>query len=99
MRYDTPVFFQKISGREYDENTGDYSDGNVEETRKFANVHNTYVETMQLIYGGIKKGSYTVHLQNHYVKPFDFIRIGDKRCEVSYRRKLRTKDIYIVLEV
>ena len=63
MRYDTPVFMQMITSGEYDPNTGDYEDEHVSETELMASVMDTGTETMQLVYGGLKQGSLTVHLQ------------------------------------
>lgn len=55
--------------------------------------------TMMLVYSGIKEGSLTIHLQNHYDRPFDRIRVGNKTYGVDFSRKLRTKQVYVVSEV
>ena len=34
-----------------------------------ASVMDTRAEIMQIVYGGIRQGSVTVQLQNHYQKP------------------------------
>lgn len=85
MRYDTPVFFQRVLPGEYDSKTGNYAADQVTEVQKMASVMDTRAEIMQIVYGGIRQGSVTVQLQNHYQKPFDRIRIGN------------TKDKYIPL--
>ena len=54
---------------------------------------------MQIVYGGIRQGSVTVQLQNHYQKPFDRIRIGNTTYKVDYTRKLRVKQTFILSEV
>ena len=71
MRYDTPVFFQRVLPGEYDSKTGNYAADQVTEVQKMASVMDTRAEIMQIVYGGIRQGSVTVQLQNHYQKPFD----------------------------
>ena len=99
MRFDTPVYFQKIIKGEYDASTGNYSDDIVEEALRYANVTDTGTQSLMLIYGTIKQGSLTVRLQNHYNEPFDRLRIGDVIYKVDSSRKLRMKHILIVSEV
>lgn len=99
MRFDTPVYFQKIIKGEYDASTGNYSDDIVEETLRYADVTDTGTQTLMLIYGTIKQGSLTVRLQNHYNEPFDRLRIGDVIYKVDSSRKLRTKHVLVVSEV
>ena len=43
-----------------------------------ASVMDTRAETMQVVYGSIKQGSKTIHIQNHYDKSYDSIRIDNK---------------------
>lgn len=99
MRYDTPVYFQKVKSGEYDPMTGNYKDDTVEETMVMASVMDTRTETMKLVYGSIKQGSLTVHMQNHYRGDFDFIRVGEKRYKVDYGRYLRVKQSMVLSEV
>lgn len=99
MRYDTPIYFQKITQGAYDPTTGDYGEDTVQETCVMASVIDTQTETMKLIYGSIKQGSKSIHIQNHYDDIFDFIRIEDKSYHVDYSRKLRNKHSFIVHEV
>lgn len=66
---------------------------------KSASVMDTGTNTMMLVYSGIKEGSLTIHLQNHYDRPFDRIRVGNKTYGVDFSRKLRTKQVYVVSEV
>ena len=99
MRYDTPVYFQKITSGEYDSNTGNYGDDAVEETLRYASVMDTGTETMIQVYGSIKQGSLTIQLQNHYIEPFDRIRVGEKVYSVDFSRPLRTKQTFVVSEV
>lgn len=99
MRYDTPVYFQRVTSGEYDPETGNYGEDAVSETQKYASVMDTGTEMLKIVYGNIRQGSLTVQLQNHYKKPFDRIRVGDKAYCVDYTRKLRTKHIFVVSEV
>ena len=99
MRYDTPIYFQRIIHGEYDPNTGDYGDDTVEETLWYASVMNTGEDQLKLVYDGPKQGSLTIQIQNHYTEPFDRIRVGDKVYSVDFSRKLRTKHTFIASEV
>nr|WP_296267643.1 hypothetical protein [uncultured Merdimonas sp.] len=99
MRYDTPVYFQKITSGEYDPKTGNYGDDTVEETLRYASVMNTGEERLKLVYDGPKQGSLTIQIQNHYTEPFDRIRVGEKAYSVDYSRELRTKHVFVVSEV
>lgn len=99
MRYDRPIFFQTLTPGEYDSSTGNYADDKVEEVKRYASVMDTGTNTMMLVYSGIKEGSLTIHLQNHYDRPFDRIRVGKKTYGVDFSRKLRTKQVYVVSEV
>lgn len=99
MRYDIPVYFQKIISGEYDPSTGNYADDTIEETVRHASVMNTGDEKLNLVYDGVKQGSLIVQLQNHYDGSFSRIRIGEKRYSVDSERKLRTKHVFVVSEV
>ena len=99
MRYDMLIYFQKNVSGEYNPETGDYAEDTVEETQRLASVMDTKSEMMKLVYDGPEQGSLTIHLQNHYVKKFNQIRIGRKIYHVDYSRKLRIKHIFIVSEV
>ena len=99
MRYDTPVYFQKITAGEYDPKTGNYADDIVVETLRYASVMNTGEERLMLDYDGPKQGSLTIQLQTHYTEPFDRIRVGKKIYRVDYSRELRTKHVFVVSEV
>lgn len=99
MRYDTPIFFQKTEPGAYDPKTGNYGNDQVVETKALASVMDTSTKTMQLLYGSIKQGSLTIHLQNHYTDIFDKIKIDNKVYRVDYSRKLRTKHVFVLSEV
>lgn len=99
MRYDTPIYFQRITPGEYEADIGNYADDTVEETPRYASVMNTGEETLRLVYDGPKQGSLTIQIQNHYTEPFDRIRVGEKVYSVDYSRELRTKHVFVVSEV
>ena len=99
MRYDTPVYFQKITSGEYDLKTGNYADDAVAETMRYASVMDTGESLLRLVYDGPKQGSLTIHIQNHYNTPFDRIRVGERVYSVDFSRKLRTKHTFVVSEV
>ena len=99
MRYDVPIYFQKNKEAAYDPNTGDYEEASVIENLRYASVMDTTTQMIQIVYGRIKQGSLTIHLQNHYDYQFDQIRIGQKIYKVDYSRRLRNKQTYIVSEV
>ena len=99
MRYDTPVYFQTIKAGAYDPSKGDYGEDVTAEEKRDASVMDTGDETLNIIYGEIKQGVKTIQLQNHYDKPFDRIKIGNKAYRVDRARRLRTKHIFIVSEV
>lgn len=99
MRYDTPIYFQRILQGVYNPETGDYAPETVQETVRYASVMDTRTETMQLVYGEIREGSLTVHLPQPYRAPFDRIRVGDRVFHVDYRRDLRVKQSFLLSEV
>ena len=99
MRYDTPIYFQKITSGEYDPSTGNYAENTVEETLRYASVMDTGTEMLKLVYDGPKQGSLTIQLQNHYQNPYDRIRVGEKTYKVDFSRRLRTKHTFVVSEV
>lgn len=99
MRYGTQVFFQKRVPGAYDSDTGNYEEDKIQETLKYASVMDTQTKMLKLVYGSIKQGSLTLHIQNHYKEKFDHIRIGEKIYQIDYTRKLRTKQTFIVSEM
>lgn len=99
MRFDTPIFFQKITSGEYDEATGNYEEDIIEETMRYASVTSSGRETLNLIYGELKQNCYTIRLQNHYTAPFNRIRIAEKVYRVDFSRTLKNKQIFVVSEV
>lgn len=99
MRYDTPVYFRLETEGKYNEETGDYEDGTVTEKRVWASVSNTNEDMQKIIYGALKQGSITMHIQNRYKGTFSNIRIGDKLYAVDYRKRLRVREVYVLSEI
>lgn len=99
MRYDTPIYFRRLTQGEYDESTGNYGADSVSEKMVMASVMDTQTETMKLVYGDIRQGSLTLTIQNHFDQAFDNIRIGDKVYRVDRTRRLRVKQSFVVSEV
>lgn len=99
MRYDTPIYFEKLSPGVYDETVGDYGEPVVVSTKRLASVVNTSDKQMHLIYGGIREGSKTISLLNAYGEVFDRIRVGSKLYTVDRRISLRTKQAFVCSEI
>ena len=99
MRYDTPVYFQKITPGEYDPDTGDTAEDTIKETERFASVYSTGAEMLNLVYGQIRQDSLTIQLQTQYKAPFDRIRVGDTVYKVDTVQNLRVKQYFVVSEV
>ena len=99
MRYDTPVYFQKITPGEYDPDTGDTAEDTIEEIERFASVYGTGAEMLNLVYGQIRQDSLTIQLQTQYKAPFDRIRIGETVYKVDTVQNLRVKQYFVVSEV
>ena len=99
MRYDKTITFVTEGAKTYDGTTGDYTAGEPSREACPAAVMDTRAETLSLVYGSIRQGSLTIHIQNHHRMDFDWIEYGGKRYRVDYVRHLRWKDVYIVSEV
>lgn len=96
MRYDTPVIFQLVE--EQYQTTGDYTEVIREQHTEYVSLVNTDIETMHLVYGGIRQGSLTMTLQNFVGYPFNRVVIGDKTYVVDQVVNLRVKQAYILSE-
>lgn len=96
MRYDTPIYFQNPKKPEYDVTSGNYIELPPDEEKCFANVTDSGVETLNLVYGGLKQGSLTIRLQRPYKRPFNTIRVNDKQYRVDFSRN---RQAFIVSEV
>lgn len=98
MRFDTPVYFQRITS-DYDASTGNYGVSILAEEMRRASVTDSGAQTLMLVYGELKQGSLTIRLQRPYDKPFNRIRIGEKFYHVDMKRNLRMKQAFVVSEV
>lgn len=96
MRYDEPIFFQRVIAGPYDATTGNYGEDTVAEVRKYASVTDSGVETLKLVYGTLQQGSKTIRLQRAYTEAFDKIRIGGKIYKVDFSR---FDKVFVVSEV
>lgn len=99
MRYDIPIYFQRIEPGEYNPDTGNYGEDFVIEEKRYADVTDAGVDTLNLICGEIRQGCKVVRLQTNYEKAFDRIRIGRKVYRVDFSRSLRMKQVFVVSEV
>lgn len=100
MRYDTLIYFRLPVDGTYNPATGNYEDNDPVEMKTLASVVNTDVGTLRLVYGELKQGSLTIHLQNKTYSPiFDRIRIGDKLYAVDSVKEFRHKQALVVSEV
>lgn len=100
MRYDTPIYFQKITQGKYDKDTGNYGPDTPVEVKKYASVTDSGTETFNIVYGKLKQGSLIVRLQNSYAERFDSIRIGEDNGAKIYKvdaEKLKRR-VFIVSE-
>ena len=96
MRYDTPIHFQLNRESEYDATSGNYIELPPDEEKCYANVTDSGVNTLNLVYGSLKQGSLTIRLQRPYKKPFNTIRVGEKQYRVDFSRN---RQAFVVCEV
>lgn len=87
MRYDKPIYFQRVKPGEYDPIKGDYGEDTVNEEKRFASVTDTSTEMLNLLYGSIKQRSKTIRIQRPYEAPFDTIRIDNDVYRVDLSRR------------
>ena len=99
MRFDKQIFFRAKKPGEYNPDTGNYGPDTVTETMWYASVTSSGVETLNLIYGGLKQGGLTLRIQGHYDGVIASIRIGSKEYRVDFLRKLPSKHVFVVSEV
>lgn len=98
MRYAEPIWFVKAT-KTYNPQTGDYTTANPVKSVVYGSIINTSIETMHLVYGGIRQGSLTIQLQNKYTQPFDYIEVRGKKYKVDTRDPKAVKDVLIISEV
>jgi len=98
MRYDTKIYFVKTGAQNYDPATGNYTAAAPVKTLIYGDVNDTQAEMLQIIYGQIVQGSYTVRILGSYTDPYDYIEIGGKRYNVDYFRRFRRYEAFYVRE-
>ena len=99
MRYDTPIDFCRTTPGAYDARTGNYGAAAVVRDQVYADVNDTQAEMLQIIYGKIVQGSYTLRILGSYTEPFDYIEMDGKRYGVDFFRRFRRYEAFYVREV
>lgn len=94
MRYDKKIDFLHVD-KVYQAN-GDYVDEVIESTTAYGSVVNTDFDTMRLVYGEIRQGSITLHLQNKVGFIFNRVVIDGKTYAVDQCINQRVKQAYIL---
>lgn len=96
MRYNKPVYFQKLVKGKYNSDTGNYENDYIDETLQFSSIMDTKTENQKMLYGKPKQGSYTISLHNPYLSDYDSIRIKNRSYQVDYARNNK---IFMVSEM
>ena len=96
MRYDTKALFQYVTD-DYD-SIGDYTETAAEEHTEYVSIASTDIHTMHLVYGEIRQGSITMHLQGFVPYAFNRVVIDGKPYGVDQAFDLRFKKVYILPE-
>jgi hypothetical protein len=99
MRLDKLIYFQTEIAGELNPATGNYEGETLEEVKDYANITNAGTNTLNKMFGNIKEGSLIVRIMNEHKKPFNYIRIDEKRYRVDFSRVLRQKHTFVVSEV
>lgn len=95
MRYDVKAHFQQVE-EQYNTITGDYAEEVVEDHIEYVAVQGTDIQTMHILYGGIRQGSITLHLQNFVGYAFNRVVIDNVPYVVDDAIDLRVKKVYIL---
>lgn len=98
MRYDKPVYFVKVSQKQYDPDSGEWKNGEPVKTKKYANVTHMGAERQQAVFGDVRSNRLVVRLQRAYTEPYDFIELNGKRCTVDTERCPSDKQSLVVME-
>lgn len=86
MRYDTPIYFVKTTGKVYDPEEGKWTQGESVSTKKYANVTHMGAERQQAVFGDVKANRFVVRLQRVYVESYDYIEIDGKAYHMDTER-------------
>lgn len=95
MRYDTPVSFAREKNK-YNNKTGNTETVISYQTEVLANVSDTSAEMSSLMYGQVKKGTYTIIIQGKPPHVFDCILIGGKKYTVDKSRETHLTSTYFL---
>ena len=96
MRYNTPVFFQRVEPGELNTETHNYGEDKITETKRYASVTDSGAETLKLMFSEIKQGCLIIRLQRPYTAAFDRVRIGN----TIYTAKPKlNKRVFVLSEV
>lgn len=96
MRYDNTIYFARETEKTYNPETGNWEGGEPELTKCMASIYDTGTEMLTMVYGKVIQGSLTIHIQNHYHAPFDYIVYRCRKYKVDSKRTLRTKQVFVV---
>lgn len=96
MRYDTKAVFQLVE-ETYQAN-GDYAETVAEQHTEYCAIQSTDIQTMHLVYGAIRQGSITMHLQNPVGYTFNRVVIDNVPYVVDQKIPFRVKTAYILSE-
>lgn len=97
MRYNTPVFFQRVEPGKLNTETHNYDEDKITETKRYASVTDSGAETLKLVFGELKQGSLIIRLQRPYKEAFDCVRIGNKIYRSSMAKL--EKRVFVLSEV
>ena len=96
MRADKKIYLVKPGEEEFDPTTGDWVIGDGAKIEKYANVTDTGIQRMNVLYNGIKQTAKTVRLNEVHTDSFDHILMDGKQYRVDMRRTYRHKTVFEV---
>ncbi|WP_020007405.1 hypothetical protein [Salinicoccus albus] len=96
MRTADKVTFVVIGKEKYNPDTGNYETSDDQYIDKYANVTDTGLQRMNVLYAGIRQRSKTVRLNEVMDGPFDHIIINGDKYQSDLRRIYRHKTVFEV---
>lgn len=102
MRYDEPVYMQRMVGRAvYNTATGDREGPLIAEDLYYADMTTSGVQT--LLGGGeglefLRQGGKVLRIQGELPDVYRHCRIGEKVYRIKMRRQLRRCTVYVVMQ-
>lgn len=73
MRYDKPIVFVKKIKKQYDPDSGEWSNEKDIRVKRYANITHMGADRQQAVFGDVRSDRYVVRLQRAYVEDYDFI--------------------------